>query len=118
LAVVAPQTCIVMLVDLDHDYATGQAKQQAEGKAIIAAGPDAGIMEGAVECVRPKMMAVTAIMAAVLPIMVSPGMRSEIMHRIAVPMLGGAVSSTKVTLIVIPAVYAFIKCPNSSEIAK
>jgi Cu(I)/Ag(I) efflux system membrane protein CusA/SilA len=66
-------------------------------------------MEGAVERVRPKMMTVVAIMAGLLPIMWSAGTGSEIMQRIAVPMIGGMISSTLLTLIVIPAVFGLIK---------
>jgi copper/silver efflux system protein len=66
-------------------------------------------MEGAVERVRPKMMTVAAIMAGLLPIMWSTGTGSEIMQRIAVPMIGGMVSSTLLTLIVIPAIFGLIK---------
>jgi Cu(I)/Ag(I) efflux system membrane protein CusA/SilA len=66
-------------------------------------------MLGAVERVRPKMMTVAAIMAGLLPIMWSTGTGSEVMQRIAVPMIGGMISSTVLTLIVIPAVYGLIK---------
>ena len=66
-------------------------------------------MEGAVERVRPKMMTVVAIMAGLIPILWSTGAGSEIMQRIAVPMIGGMVSSTLLTLIVIPAIYALVK---------
>ena len=66
-------------------------------------------MIGAVERVRPKMMTVVAIMAGLLPIMWSTGTGSEVMQRIAVPMIGGMVSSTLLTLIVIPAVYGLVK---------
>ena len=69
----------------------------------------AAIMEGAVERVRPKMMTVAAIMAGLVPILWSTGAGSEVMQRIAVPMIGGMVSSTLLTLIVIPAIYALIK---------
>jgi Cu(I)/Ag(I) efflux system membrane protein CusA/SilA len=57
--------------------------------------------------VRPKMMTVVAIMAGLLPIMWSTG--PEIMQRIAVPMIGGMISSTLLTLIVIPAIYVPVK---------
>ena len=67
----------------------------------------AAIMVGAVERVRPKMMTVAAIMAGLLPIMWSTGTGSEVMQRIAVPMIGGMVSSTLLTLIVIPAIYGW-----------
>ena len=66
-------------------------------------------MSGAGERVRPKMMTVAAIMAGLLPIMWSHGTGAEVMQRIAVPMIGGMVSSTLLTLIVIPAIYAVVK---------
>ena len=66
-------------------------------------------MHGAVERVRPKMMTVVAIMAGLLPILWSTGAGSEIMQRIAVPMIGGMISSTLLTLVVIPAVYGIVK---------
>ena len=66
-------------------------------------------MEGAVERVRPKMMTVVAIIAGLLPIMWSTGTGSEVMQRIAVPMIGGMISSTALTLVVIPAIYGLIK---------
>ena len=63
-------------------------------------------MEGAVERVRPKMMTVTAIMAGLLPILWGSGAGASVMKRIAAPMVGGMVSSTVLTLVVIPAVYS------------
>ena len=66
-------------------------------------------MVGAVERVRPKMMTVVAIMAGLIPILWSTGTGSEIMQRIAVPMIGGMISSTLLTLIVIPAIYGLAK---------
>jgi Cu(I)/Ag(I) efflux system membrane protein CusA/SilA len=66
-------------------------------------------MEGAVERVRPKMMTVCAIIAGLLPIMWGTGTGSEVMRRIAAPMVGGMISSTVLTLVVIPAIYALVK---------
>ena len=66
-------------------------------------------MFGAVERLRPKMMTVVAIIAGLLPILWSTGTGSEVMRRIAVPMIGGMVSSTILTLIVIPAIYGVVK---------
>jgi Cu(I)/Ag(I) efflux system membrane protein CusA/SilA len=66
-------------------------------------------MLGAVDRVRPKMMTVVAIMAGLVPILWSTGAGSEVMQRIAVPMIGGMVSSTILTLIVIPAIFALVK---------
>jgi Cu(I)/Ag(I) efflux system membrane protein CusA/SilA len=81
----------------------------SEGRPFTAGDLSAAIMEGAVERVRPKMMTVVAIMAGLLPILWSSGTGSEVTQRIAVPMIGGMVSSTVLTLIVIPAVYALVK---------
>jgi len=64
------------------------------------------IMEGAVQRVRPKMMTVAAIMGGLLPIMWTTGTGADVMKRIAAPMIGGMVSSTILTLLVIPALYA------------
>ena len=75
----------------------------------LAADLYGAVMEGAVERVRPKMMTVVAIMAGLLPIMWSTGAGSEVMQRIAVPMIGGMISSTLLTLIVIPAIYGIVK---------
>ncbi|MDE1900595.1 MAG: efflux RND transporter permease subunit [Alphaproteobacteria bacterium] len=112
LAGLAAQTGVVMLVYLDHAYAKAV---QTKGENVTVADLYAAIMEGAVERVRPKMMTVTAVMAGLLPIMWSHGTGSEVMQRIAVPMLGGMVSSTVLTLIVIPAVYAIIKQPKHQK---
>ncbi|MET4024206.1 putative RND superfamily exporter protein [Bradyrhizobium sp. S3.2.12] len=79
------------------------------GAALTRRDLHDAIMEGAVERVRPKMMTVVAIMAGLLPIMWSNGTGSEIMQRIAVPMIGGMISLTLLTLIVIPAIFALVK---------
>ena len=83
------------------------ASAQPQGAPLRAADLNQAIMLGAVERVRPKMMTVVAIMAGLMPILWSTGTGSEVMQRIAVPMIGGMVSSTLLTLIVIPAIYAF-----------
>jgi Cu(I)/Ag(I) efflux system membrane protein CusA/SilA len=108
LAGVAAQTGVVMLIYLDHAFAELRARREAEGKHFTQKDLHAAIMAGAVERVRPKIMTVAAIMAGLLPIMWSTGTGSEVMKRIAVPMLGGMVSSTVLTLIVIPAIYAVV----------
>ena len=108
LAGVAAQTGVVMLMYLDHATAEVRARCQSEGRAFTRADLTEAIMFGAVERVRPKMMTVVAIMAGLLPILWSTGTGSEIMQRIAVPMIGGMVSSTLLTLIVIPAVYGLV----------
>jgi copper/silver efflux system protein len=109
LAGVAAETGVIMLIYLDQAMQELHAKRLAEGTPFTRADLHEAIMRGAVERVRPKMMTVVAIMAGLLPIMWSTGTGSEVMQRIAVPMIGGMVSSTVLTLIVIPAVYALIK---------
>jgi Cu(I)/Ag(I) efflux system membrane protein CusA/SilA len=109
LAGVAAETGVVMLIYLDHAWeAIGRKCAAAGGKPTVA-DLYAAVMEGAVERVRPKMMTVVAIMAGLLPIMWGTGTGSEVMRRIAAPMVGGMVSSTILTLIVIPAIYALVK---------
>jgi Cu(I)/Ag(I) efflux system membrane protein CusA/SilA len=108
LAGVAAETGVVMLIYLDSAWRELQAKRTAEGRTPTVADLYAAVMEGAVERVRPKMMTVVAIMAGLLPIMWSTGAGSEVMRRIAAPMVGGMVSSTVLTLAVIPAIYALV----------
>jgi Cu(I)/Ag(I) efflux system membrane protein CusA/SilA len=105
LAGVAAETGVVMLIYLDHAWTAAQARS---GKPTVSDLYGA-VMEGAVERVRPKMMTVTAIMAGLLPIMWSSGAGSEVMRRIAAPMEGGMISTTLLTLAVIPAIYALVK---------
>jgi Cu(I)/Ag(I) efflux system membrane protein CusA/SilA len=109
LAGVAAETGVVMLIYLDHAWTAVQAKCVSEGRTPQAADLYAAVMEGAVERVRPKMMTVTAIMAGLLPILWGTGTGSEVMSRIAAPMVGGMISSTILTLAVIPAIYALVK---------
>src|SRR4029077_11692527 len=103
------ETGIIMLIYLDHALQAAREQAGAEGRALNRGDLRAAIMEGAVERVRPKMMTVTAILAGLMPILWSTGTGSELMRRIAVPMIGGMVSSTVLTLIVIPAMYALVK---------
>jgi copper/silver efflux system protein len=109
LAGVAAETGVVMLIYLDHAMNELRAEREAAQRPFTRADLHAAIMTGAVERVRPKMMTVAAIMAGLLPIMWSHGTGAEVMQRIAVPMIGGMVSSTLLTLIVIPALYAVVK---------
>lgn len=120
LAGVAAETGVIMLIYLDQATNELQAEQLVEGKLFTRADLSEAIMLGAVERVRPKMMTVVAIMAGLIPILWSTGTGSEVMQRIAVPMIGGMVSSTILTLVVIPAVYASIKgfgLPREPDVA-
>ncbi|WP_077729687.1 efflux RND transporter permease subunit [Methylocaldum sp. 14B] len=109
LAGVAAETGVVMLIYLDDAFEDIRRRREAAGERVTVADLYAAVMAGAVERVRPKMMTVVAIMAGLLPILWSSGTGSEVMRRIAAPMVGGMVSSTILTLIVIPAIYALVK---------
>ena len=102
LAGVAAETGVVMLVYLDEVY----ERRVHEGRMTTAKDLRDVIMEGAVQRVRPKMMTVAAIMGGLLPIMWTTGTGADVMKRIAAPMIGGMVSSTVLTLLVIPGLYA------------
>ena len=102
LAGVAAETGVVMLVYLDEAY----ERRVREGRMTSAQDLRDAIMEGAVQRVRPKMMTVAAIMGGLLPIMWTTGTGADVMKRIAAPMIGGMVSSTVLTLLVIPVLYA------------
>ena len=109
LAGVAAETGVVMLIYLDHAWEAVKATCRESGRSPNVSDLYAAVMEGAVERVRPKMMTVVAIMAGLLPIMWGTGTGSEVMSRIAAPMVGGMISSTVLTLAVIPAIYALVK---------
>ncbi|MBN9982365.1 efflux RND transporter permease subunit [Rhizobium laguerreae] len=120
LAGVAAETGVIMLIYLDHALKEQREACEKERRAFSKLDLNRAIMVGAVERVRPKMMTVVAIMAGLVPILWRTGTGSEIMQRIAVPMIGGMVSSTLLTLIVIPAVYGLVKgwrLPAASESA-
>ena len=109
LAGVAAETGVVMLIYLDQAYREKQLQCLEEGRIFTEVDLYDALMTGAAERLRPKIMTVTAIMAGLLPILWSSGTGSEVMRRIAAPMVGGMVSSTLLTLIVIPALYALCK---------
>jgi Cu(I)/Ag(I) efflux system membrane protein CusA/SilA len=106
LAGVAAETGVVMLIYLDISYREFKAKY---GDKFSRGHLKAAIEEGAALRVRPKMMTVVAIMAGLMPIMWSHGTGSQVMKRIAAPMVGGMVSATILTLIVVPAIYGLWK---------
>jgi Cu(I)/Ag(I) efflux system membrane protein CusA/SilA len=102
---VAAETGVIMLLFLDQAY----KEMLDKGKMNTLSDLREAVMEGAVERVRPKMMTVVAIMAGLIPILFGHGAGSQVMKRIAAPMVGGMVSSTILTLLVIPAVYMIWK---------
>jgi Cu(I)/Ag(I) efflux system membrane protein CusA/SilA len=101
LAGVAAETGVIMLIYLDEAFHA----RRAAGKLASADDVAAAVHEGAVERLRPKLMTVAAIMAGLAPILWSRGTGADVMKRIAAPMVGGMVTSTVLTLVVIPAVY-------------
>ena len=102
---VAAETGVIMLLFLDQAYKERKEKGQMNTLADLREA----VMEGAVERVRPKMMTVVAIMAGLIPILWGHGAGSQVMKRIAAPMVGGMVSSTILTLLVIPVIYIIWK---------
>jgi Cu(I)/Ag(I) efflux system membrane protein CusA/SilA len=105
LAGVAAETGVVMLVYLDRAWAERRAAGRTPGRAELYEA----VMEGAVERVRPKMMTVASTMIGLLPIVWATGAGASVMKRIAAPMIGGMVSSTVLTLLVIPAIWSLVK---------
>ena len=101
LAGLAAETGVVMLVYLDDVF----EKRRRQGKMNSNEDLQAAIIEGAVERVRPKLMTVATTLIGLLPVMWGTETGSEVMKRIAAPMVGGLVSSAVLTLVIIPAVY-------------
>ncbi len=99
---VAAETAIVMIVYLKESVEEARRKH---GSAFGLQELNAAIYEGAVQRVRPKLMTVFAIVAGLAPIMYTHGVGSEVMQRIAAPMLGGVLSSAVLSLVIIPIFY-------------
>ena len=108
LAGVTVEIGVVMLVYLNQAYSNLQQKAERQHSLNIEELRKA-IIEGALLRIRPIMMTVSAIIAGLLPIMLGSGTGSEVMRRIAAPMVGGMVSATLLTLVVIPAVFLLWK---------
>lgn len=105
LAGLAAETGVVMLVYLDEAL----KRYRSESRLNTTGDMNKAILEGAVERVRPKLMTVATTMIGLFPIMIGHGTGSEVMRRIAAPMVGGLISSTLLTLIIIPAIYSIIR---------
>jgi copper/silver efflux system protein len=101
LAGVAAETGVVMLIYLDEAY----HRMALDGRMRNAGDIVVAVRDGAVERLRPKIMTVTAIIAGLAPILWSHGTGADVMKRIAAPMVGGMVTSTVLTLVVIPSIY-------------
>ena len=107
LAGVAVEIGVVMLVYLNQAIREHIQSAELEGRNLTMRDVEQAVIDGAVLRVRPIMMTVAAIIAGLLPIMLGSGTGSEVMRRIAAPMVGGMVSATILTLIVIPALFLF-----------
>lgn len=104
LAGVAAEFGVIMLLYLKHAWQERLEDGQSDTAALLDA-----IQEGAVLRVRPKAMTVAVILAGLLPIMWSHGTGSEVMQRIAAPMVGGMVTAPLLSLFVVPAVYLLLR---------
>jgi Cu(I)/Ag(I) efflux system membrane protein CusA/SilA len=109
LAGVAVEIGVVMLVYLNQALRQHQDEARRSGVKISVEEIRSAVIDGALLRVRPIMMTVAAIIAGLLPIMLGSGTGSEVMRRIAAPMVGGMVSATLLTLVVIPAVFLLWK---------
>ncbi len=105
LAGVAAETGVVMLVYLDAAWRR-RVEVEGGGGRLPREEIHSAVMEGAVDRLRPKMMTVVSTIGGLLPLMWAAGAGSATMQRIAAPMVGGLITSTLVTLVVIPVIYA------------
>ncbi len=105
LSGLAAETGVVMLVYLDEAY----ERYALEGRMNNIGNLQKAVIEGSVMRVRPKIMTVGTTLLGLFPIMLGSGAGSEVMKRIAAPMVGGLFTSALLTLIVIPAIYVLIK---------
>ncbi|BCL87883.1 efflux RND transporter permease subunit [Ralstonia pseudosolanacearum] len=110
LAGVAAEFGVIMLLYLKQAWTERQERGQTSTDALLDA-----IQEGAVLRVRPKAMAVAVILAGLIPIMWSHGTGSEVMQRIAAPMVGGMVTAPLLSLFVVPAVYLLLRRRSTSS---
>ena len=108
LAGVAAETGVVMVMYLEHAWVERRRRADAAGRVPSRQDLRDAIVEGALLRLRPKLMTVFTIIVGLLPIMWGSGTGSEVMRRIAAPMVGGMVSATVLTLIIIPAIYLLI----------
>jgi Cu(I)/Ag(I) efflux system membrane protein CusA/SilA len=105
LAGLAAETGVVMLVCLDEAF----RRRSQEGLLNSRDELQAAIIEGAVERVRPILMTVSTTLIGLLPVMLGTETGSQVMKRIAAPMVGGLVTSTVLTLVILPAIYEILK---------
>ncbi len=107
----AAETGVVMLVYLDEAF----KRYRKEGRLVSRGDLRSAIMEGAVDRVRPKLMTVATTLIGLMPVMIGTSTGSEVMKRIAAPMVGGLITSTALTLLIIPAIYYLVKIRSIGE---
>lgn len=108
LAGVAVETAIIMQVYLNIALAKRRERATAESRSLTMSDVYDAVNEGALLRLRPKLMTVATIFAGLLPIMIGEGTGSDVMRRIAAPMVGGMATATLLTLFVIPAVFVLV----------
>jgi Cu(I)/Ag(I) efflux system membrane protein CusA/SilA len=109
LSGVAVEIGVIMLVYLNQAWHHKQLDSQEKGQELTANDLSDAIKEGAGLRVRPVLMTVVTVIAGLVPIMYGSGTGSEVMQRIAAPMIGGMVSALLLTLLVLPAVFKLWK---------
>ena len=118
LAGVAAETGVVMIMYLEHAWAARRTRAEVEARQPTRAELRDAIVEGALLRLRPKLMTVITIIVGLLPIMWGSGTGAGVMRRIAAPMVGGMVSATVLTLVIIPSLYLLIngwRLPRETE---
>jgi Cu(I)/Ag(I) efflux system membrane protein CusA/SilA len=106
---IAAESGMVMLTFLDQALDAITTKRKAAGEKVAIKDLYEAVVQGAVYRIRPVMMTISGSVIGLLPVMLSTGTGSEVMRRIAAPMVGGMVSATILTLIIFPAIYALSK---------
>jgi len=109
LAGVAVETAIVMLLYLNLAWERRALAAKEQGRPVIRDDIETAVFEGALLRLRPKLMTVATIFAGLIPIMYGDATGSEVMQRIAAPMIGGMATATILTLFVIPAIFVIWK---------
>jgi Cu(I)/Ag(I) efflux system membrane protein CusA/SilA len=108
LAGVAAETGVVMIMYLEHAWAERRRQAAEQGREPTRADLHDAIVEGALLRLRPKLMTVITVIVGLLPIMWGSGTAAEVMRRIAAPMIGGMVTATVLTLVILPSLYLIV----------
>ncbi len=115
---IAAESGMVMLAFIDQALTTITQQRKALAEKITLTDLYEAVVQGAVYRIRPVMMTIAGSVVGLLPVMLSTGTGSEVMRRIAAPMVGGMVSATILTVIIFPAVYAVVKEMSSRRALK